>query len=233
MCGMASPVRSDLKPKVLGEIIVLLDKCGTRSGPVYDLMKQVSTQKTATVECTDTEANNCVVCTSCSNWLSRLVKSDGIFTKQPFIPMDGFLMFLCTPGDYAAPDKRALPRLVETITSTSLCMYSNLAPMYVHTIPELHVAMIRTSQEELVQPQVHTGLDYTKHTNTNSNEQLLHAIVIAWWKYNGHSLVFTSSAASKLVRRALDNGKKMHLNDPVLLSTLPAWLREEWTNFSD
>ena len=229
LCGVGSPSGRDLKPKVLGEITSLLEKCQIKDGAVYDILKRASLLQPASVPGSEATDNNCAVCTSCSNWLNRLGQLDGAFDKDVFIPMDCFLWFLCGPGDYVTPDKRAVPRLVEVMTSQCPNLYSNLAPPYVHTIPYIHAALMRTCLEDEAEPHVGAGLDYTKTFPANTNEQLVHAIVIAWWKYNGHALVFTSSAASKLVRRALDRGKKMHLNDPVMFATLSPWLQAEWT----
>lgn len=148
-------------------------------------------------------------CIPCINWIRRLCKHESslapsVPARRIPIPMDEFLLFLYSPGEYRTPDMRSLPRLWETLMAppmTRLGMrngnpYLSFAPLYTARARD-RIEMLRGLRDWAV-----------------PGELFLCGVVLAWWDHNGQPVAFLHKVRALVAPRGAICPRPLHDDEP-------------------
>lgn len=148
-------------------------------------------------------------CIPCINWIRRLCKHESLLVASPParripIPMDEFLLFLCSPGNHRTPDMRSLPRLWETLMAppvTRLGMrngnpYLSFAPLYTARARD-RIEVLRGLRDWAI-----------------PGELVLCGVVLAWWDHNGQPVAFLHKVRARARLHGPAPPRPLHDDEP-------------------
>jgi hypothetical protein len=137
------------------------------------------------------------ICISCVNWQRRALgqgRRGKAKLGRPLLFLDYFTFLMLQPGTKIFPDQRCVLRLLKVLKQAD--------PTQTDPVPALLNSLLPVPVQAMV-----ASIDLTSITHIEGQEEgsVIHAVVRAWWDYNGRPRFFAHHLTAKLVRKILKN----------------------------